>query len=268
MKKISRREFIRDSGMVLASSGLALFIAPSIVSSAVKYDWTKHEYGYTIEIDRCIGCGMCAQACKAENSVPDTFYRTWVERYSYLKNGEVIVDSPNGALDGFHNGLQPLVATESQPLATIDKSFFVPKPLMPFIFILSAMVLGIAMMIILYVIAMKIIGVPHCIICFRRLAVILWSFLIVDATLELMEVVHIAYEGGEAWAIISQLLARDLHFTFYTLQLGICTLIPFLLLGFVVIFYEEGGFRGNWCNCGNIRITKKGVRGSGNNPDR
>ncbi|MEK7814138.1 MAG: hypothetical protein AAB296_10290, partial [Candidatus Desantisbacteria bacterium] len=59
---------------------------------------------------------------------------------------------------------------------------------------------------------------------------------IVDATLELMEVIHIAYEGGESWAIISQLLSRDLSFTFYTLQLSICTLIPFLLLGFVVLF--------------------------------
>ncbi|MEK7275244.1 MAG: NrfD/PsrC family molybdoenzyme membrane anchor subunit [Candidatus Desantisbacteria bacterium] len=109
-------------------------------------------------------------------------------------------------------------------------------PLMPFIFILSAMVSGIAMMILLYYITMRIIGVPVCLICFRQLAIILWAFLIVDATLELMEVIHIAYEGGESWAIISQLLSRDLSFTFYTLQLSICTLIPFLLLGFVVLF--------------------------------
>jgi len=118
MKKLSRREFIRDSGIALAGGGLALFIAPSIVSSATKYDWTKHEYGYTIEIDRCIGCGMCAKACKAENSVPDTFYRTWVERYSYLKNGEVVVDSPKGAMDGFGSNFK---ADE------LDKAFFVPK---------------------------------------------------------------------------------------------------------------------------------------------
>lgn len=86
-------------------------------------------------------------------------------------------------------------------------------PLMPFIFLLSAMVSGIAMMIILYVIVMKIIGVPICLICFRRLAIILWGFLIVDAALELMEVIHIAYEGREAWAIISQLLSNKLAFS-------------------------------------------------------
>jgi Ni/Fe-hydrogenase subunit HybB-like protein len=113
-------------------------------------------------------------------------------------------------------------------------------PLMPFIFLLSAMVSGIAMMIIMYVIAMKIIGVPFCLICFRRLAVILWSFLIVDATFELMEIIHIAYEGGEAWAIISQLLSQKLFFSYYILQLLICTLIPFILLGIVVIFNPKG----------------------------
>lgn len=113
-------------------------------------------------------------------------------------------------------------------------------PLMPFIFLLSAMVSGIAMMIILYVVAMRIIGVPICLICFRRLAVILWSFLIVDAALELMEIIHIAYEGGESWAIISQLLSQKLFFSYYILQLFICTLIPFILLGIVVIFNPNG----------------------------
>ena len=113
-------------------------------------------------------------------------------------------------------------------------------PLMPFIFLLSAMVSGIAMMIILYVMAMKIMGVPVCLICFRRLAVILWGFLIVDAALELMEVIHIAYEGGESWSIISQLLSNKLAFSYYTLQLLICTLIPFILLGIVTIFNLRG----------------------------
>lgn len=118
LKELNRREFIKNSSIALAGGGLALFIAPSIVSSAAKYDWTKHEYGYTIEIDRCIGCGMCVKACKAENSVPETCYRTWVERYSYLKNGEVVVDSPKGAVEGF----RPRFKEEE-----LNKSFFVPK---------------------------------------------------------------------------------------------------------------------------------------------
>jgi Ni/Fe-hydrogenase subunit HybB-like protein len=118
-------------------------------------------------------------------------------------------------------------------------------PLMPFIFLLSAMVSGIAMMIILYVITLKVSGVPFSLTCFRRLAVILWSFLIVAATFELMEIIHIAYEGGEAWAIISQLLSQKLSFSYYTLQLLTCTLIPFILLGVVVLFNPKGKVM-NW----------------------
>lgn len=118
-------------------------------------------------------------------------------------------------------------------------------PLMPFIFLLSAMVSGIAMMIILYVITVKLQGVPVCLICFRQLAIILWAFLIVDAVFELMEIIHIAYEGGEGWTIISQLLSKKLFFSYYILQLLICTLIPFILLGIVVIFNPKGRVM-NW----------------------
>ena len=118
-------------------------------------------------------------------------------------------------------------------------------PLMPFIFILSAMISGIAMMIILYCIAMKIIGVPACLVCFKRMAAILWAFLIVGATLELMEIIHIAYEDAEAWEVISQLLSQKLFFSYYILQLFIGMLIPFILLGIVVIFNLKGKLM-NW----------------------
>jgi Fe-S-cluster-containing dehydrogenase component len=103
---------------VLASSG-----APS------GYDPTKHKWLMCLDIDRCIGCGLCVDACKTENRVPEapTFFRTWIERYIIKKpepgsaeaRGETLVDSPNGGRDGFP---QPLVPREQ-----ILKSFFVPK---------------------------------------------------------------------------------------------------------------------------------------------
>jgi Fe-S-cluster-containing dehydrogenase component len=47
------------------------------------YDPAQHYYGMGIEVDKCIGCNRCAEACKAENDVPDEpfYFRTWVERY-------------------------------------------------------------------------------------------------------------------------------------------------------------------------------------------
>ena len=42
-----------------------------------------HWWAMMIDIEKCIGCGNCVRACKAENDVPlEPFYfRTWVERY-------------------------------------------------------------------------------------------------------------------------------------------------------------------------------------------
>ena len=81
-----------------------------------------------IDINRCIGCGLCAEACKEENHVPEgPYFRTWIERYMIPKpapgspetRGEAIVDSPNGGIGGFPEC--PI------PKAEIEHSFFVPK---------------------------------------------------------------------------------------------------------------------------------------------
>ncbi|MBW1838320.1 MAG: 4Fe-4S binding protein, partial [Deltaproteobacteria bacterium] len=105
MKK-DRRDFLKKSGSVL-KGGLFLYTAeliiPRIVSTStgVEYNWEKHLYGFVVDTHLCIGCGRCVNACKKENSVPDGFNRTWVERYLITEHEEVVVDSPMGALNGF-----------------------------------------------------------------------------------------------------------------------------------------------------------------------
>mgnify|MGYP001241769628 CR=1 FL=1 len=103
---------------LLASSG-----------SPKSYDPTKHKWLMCIDVDRCIGCGRCVEACKAENNVPEasSYFRTWIERYIIKKpapggeesRGEVLVDSPNGGRNGFPPSLVPR--------EEILRSFFVPK---------------------------------------------------------------------------------------------------------------------------------------------
>lgn len=93
------------------------------------YDPMAHQWQMVIDIDRCIGCGLCAEACKTENSVPrdSASFRTWIERYTLLKpkpnsiamRGETIVDSPEGGIKGF----PPTQISKDQIL----HSFFVPK---------------------------------------------------------------------------------------------------------------------------------------------
>jgi len=91
------------------------------------YDPTKHKWVMAIDVGRCIGCGLCTEACKTENHVPEgPYYRTWVERYIITKarsgapeaRGETLVDTPEGGMHGF---------PERVPQEEILHSFFVPK---------------------------------------------------------------------------------------------------------------------------------------------
>jgi Fe-S-cluster-containing dehydrogenase component len=129
MEKVSRRDFIRKAA--LASGGCAVFLllGPGGTGNASSpaseggsplgdYDWEQHRYAYLIDTVKCIGCGMCVKACKAENKVPDGFFRTWIERYEISEDGEAEVDSPNGGLDGFEENVSHV---------KVAKAFFVPK---------------------------------------------------------------------------------------------------------------------------------------------
>jgi Fe-S-cluster-containing dehydrogenase component len=122
-KQYERREFL--SKLVQESSSVLLLCmcgpvqALASVGSA-EYDAEDHYYGMGIQVDRCIGCSRCVEACKIENEVPmePIYFRTWVERYVIEASGEVTVDSPGGGLEGF-----PPAAEEQEIL----RSFFVPK---------------------------------------------------------------------------------------------------------------------------------------------
>lgn len=123
---IKRREFLeRAVFSILSLSFPGLLVSKEknkkkLLVSEKGYNPKEHSWGMGIRIDRCIGCGRCADACKKENDVPPFpfFFRTWVERYVVFEDGEVVVDSPNGGVNGFKRR-----AHEKKML----RSFFVPK---------------------------------------------------------------------------------------------------------------------------------------------
>jgi len=85
------------------------------------YDPSEHYYGMAVDVDKCIGCGSCAAACKTENGVPEEpfFFKTWVERYRIFEDGSSEVDSPEGAVNGFRR----ITEDGRSPI----RNFFVPK---------------------------------------------------------------------------------------------------------------------------------------------
>jgi len=108
-------------------------------------------------------------------------------------------------------------------------------PLMPIIFLLSAAVSGIALLILLYQVTSKLQRRPVEHETVQGMARWLWFFLIITVTLELLEIIMLAYEHSEEWAIISPLLTTRLQFSFISMQMIIGSLIPFILLAVVVL---------------------------------
>lgn len=108
-------------------------------------------------------------------------------------------------------------------------------PLMPIIFLFSAVVSGMALLIILYQLIMKFSGWKIEDTCISALARWLWLFLIMTITLELLEIITLAYKQADEWEVIRPLLANQLSFSFITVQMVIGALIPFILLMILVI---------------------------------
>lgn len=106
------------AGTLVAGAAVQPFRA--LIFAANEPEKSNPWYAIGIDIEKCIGCGSCARACKAENDVPKEpfFFRSWVEQYTIKNDGSMSVQSPNGGIDDFK---------QTVPEADIFKTFFVPK---------------------------------------------------------------------------------------------------------------------------------------------
>jgi len=102
--------------------------------------------------------------------------------------------------------------------------------LMPVIFLSSAIVSGVAMLVLLYMLISKLRRQPVDDECLRSMMRTLWLFLVLAVTLESLELLNMAYEAGAEWHMLSQLITDKLAFSFQVLQIGLGSAIPLVLL--------------------------------------
>lgn len=112
--------------------------------------------------------------------------------------------------------------------------------LMPIIFLFSAVVSGVALLIVLYVAVSRIRGVEPDKRCLRGLAVALWSFLILVLVIEALEYLSMFYRGEEGIGMIKALMRGPLEY-WLLIQWG-GSLVALLLLTWLLAFRRTGVF--------------------------
>lgn len=128
---LTRRAFLRRvwqavSGAIGIAGAAAIAFRRHAAARTGAARWV-----FLVDTYKCVGCGFCVRACKLENGVPyeANVTRTWVERYILTKKGELLIDTPKGARDGF---ISPKVQIGKDTYREVEpneiaKAFFVPK---------------------------------------------------------------------------------------------------------------------------------------------
>ena len=107
---------------------------------------------------------------------------------------------------------------------------------MPVIFIFSAMVSGIALIMVLYMVVSFIRKVKIDMACLDTIGKYLFYMLILDFTLESLDQVHRIYEAEESFDILHMLVNGKLYITLFGFQIILGMIIPMISLGALQIF--------------------------------
>jgi Ni/Fe-hydrogenase subunit HybB-like protein len=102
--------------------------------------------------------------------------------------------------------------------------------LMPVIFLSSAIVSGIAALVLLYLFLCWRRGESPDTECVRALAKYLWMFLVLAVALEGLEVLQMAYESEGEWHVLKELLTKHLAVSYGLVQVLIGSAVPLILL--------------------------------------
>jgi len=106
--------------------------------------------------------------------------------------------------------------------------------LMPVVFLFSAIISGVALLIVLYVLSCRLRRIAVDLACLKGLAYVLWGFAMFTLALEGLEFANIVYKGREGIEMIVAYVTGPLLVPFFILQFSLGALIPITLLTYMI----------------------------------
>jgi Ni/Fe-hydrogenase subunit HybB-like protein len=112
--------------------------------------------------------------------------------------------------------------------------------LMPVIFLFSAVISGVAILIVLYIATCKIRQTRIDETCVRGLGLALWGFLMFTLLLEGVEFANVVYKAKEGVDMIMEYVDGPLFYRFFVFQFGIGSVLPILILTVMAFHHTRG----------------------------
>lgn len=109
------------------------------------------------------------------------------------------------------------------------------SPLMPVVFLFSAMVSGIAAVMLLYMVTMKLRREKIDVHCLDAIARYLFYIFIIDFSLEMLDLIHRIYEADESFRSLDFMVHTRLYFSQIVVQIFLGTITPIALLAITQI---------------------------------
>ena len=215
-----------------------IFLTPSPTSAMAGFGYLYAGYGLLLILE----IFFLYRPTLVQRARDSTGIRRWF--YHLLSMGSDNVSEEALRLD---RKIVPILAGLGIPMACLLHGYVgfifggvkaVPlwaTPLMPVIFLLSAIVSGMAAIILTYFFLMKVAGRAIDFVCMRTALRFLWAFFVIDVTFEFLEIFSHSYMATGHWDALRGLLWGPLYNSYWVWQVMILSAIPLGLLGYVVL---------------------------------
>ena len=106
--------------------------------------------------------------------------------------------------------------------------------LMPVVFLFSAVISGVALLIVLYVLSCRLRKVVVDLACLKGLAYVLWGFMMFTLVLEGLEFANVVYKAREGIETIMEYVKGPLVVPFFIVQFAIGAVTPIIVISYLI----------------------------------